>query len=295
METRAEPVALDGEAIMEMRACALNFADTLMLKGKYQEKPPYPLTPGMEVAGLVEGRRMAGFIGYGGLAERVAVRPDTLTEIPEALDFAEAASLPIAYGTAHLALDHRAALKPGERLVVTGAGGGVGLTGVMMGKLLGAEVIAVARGADKLEAARQAGADHLIESDTDLRQAVKDLGGADVVYDAVGGEIFTQLLRATNPEGRIIPIGFASGDVAPIPANHLLVKNITVIGLYWGGYLKFAPDVLRDSLAKIYAWAAEGKITPQIGHRLPLDDAAEGLAMLTERRALGKVVITNEA
>jgi NADPH2:quinone reductase len=161
---------------------------------------------------------------------------------------------------------------------------------------MGARVIACARGAAKLEAARAAGADVLIDSETDdLREVVKASGGADVVYDPVGGEQFTAAFRATKPDGRIIVVGFASGDVPPIPANHLMVKNISVMGLYWGGYLRFAPDVLTDSLRTLFDWYAAGGLRPHISHVLPLARAAEGLELLRSRQATGKVVITPES
>jgi NADPH2:quinone reductase len=184
-------------------------------------------------------------------------------------------------------------MQPGETLLVTGAAGGVGLTAVEIGKLMGATVIACARGADKLQVAKAAGADHLIDAKTeDIRQAVRDLGGADVVYDAVGGEQWEAAFRACKPEARLLPIGFASGDVPQIPANHLLVKNLTVLGVYWGGYLKFRPEVITDSLRTMLGWYDEGKLKPHVSHVLPLEQAAEGLELLRARKSTGKVVIT---
>jgi NADPH2:quinone reductase len=157
---------------------------------------------------------------------------------------------------------------------------------------MGAEVVAQARGSDKLAIAKAAGAHHAIDASDDLRQALKDLGGADVVYDTVGGDVFKASFRATNPGGRLLPIGFAGGEVPQIPANHLLVKNLTVIGFYIGGYLKTFPEVIRDSMAELFRWYNEGRLTPHIGATLPLDRAAEGLDLLRTRRATGKVVIT---
>jgi NADPH2:quinone reductase len=168
----------------------------------------------------------------------------------------------------------------------------VGLTAVEIGALMGARVIACARGAAKLEAARAAGAAVLIDSDRDdIREAVKAEGGADVVYDTVGGDQFRAALRATNPEGRILLIGFASGSVPEIAANHLLVKNVSVIGLYWGGYLRFAPDALADSLATLLGWYGEGRLRPHVGHVLPLERALDGLELLRTRQATGKIVV----
>ena len=299
------PAPGPGEVLLRIAACGLNFADLLMLKGEYQERPATPFTLGMEVAGtiaalgdgvtgLAPGDRVAVFAGQGGLAEWGAFPADRCVKLPGAMPFDHAAAFMIAYGTSHLALAHRARLAPRETLLVTGAAGGVGLTAVEIGKAMGARVIAVARGADKLAVAQAAGADHLIDSDTtpDLRAAVKALGGADVVYDAVGGDTFMAALRATNPEGRLIPIGFAGGGVPQIPANLLLVKNLTVIGLYWGGYMAFRPAVLRDSLAELLALYQAGRLRPHVSHALPLDRVDEALDLLRSRKSTGKVVVT---
>lgn len=298
-----EPRPGSGEVRVRIRACGLNFADLLMIEGKYQERHPLPFTLGMEVAGVVEalgpgtagpapGTRVAVFGGQGGLAEAGCFPAARCLPLPDAMSFDEAAAFQIAYGTSHLALSHRARLRPGETLLVLGAAGGVGLTAVEIGKRLGARVIASARGPDRLAAARAAGADLLIDSDADdLRDRLRELGGVDVVYDAVGGAGFTAALRATRPEGRMLVIGFASGEVPPIPANVLLVKNIDVIGFYWGGYLTFAPERLTDSLATLLGWYAEGGLRPHVSHVLPFDRAPEGLDLLRRRAATGKVVI----
>lgn len=299
-----KPEPTSGQVLIRVAACALNFADTLMVKGTYQEKPQMPFTIGMEISGTIEavgtdvdrltvGQRVMSYIGSGGIAEYAAVDAGICLPIPDTMPMVDAAAFPVGYGTAHLALDHRARMQSGERLLVLGASGGVGLTGVELGKLMGAEVIAVARGAEKLKIAQEAGADHLIDSDSgELREKVKALGGADVVYDPIGGDLFKEALRATNPEGRLIPLGFASGEVPQIPANILLVKNLTVIGYYWGGYSKTNPAVLNDSLAKLLEWYADGKIKPHVSHTLPMEQANEGLELLRTRKATGKVVIT---
>ncbi|TCP41758.1 NADPH:quinone oxidoreductase family protein [Rhodovulum marinum] len=300
----ALPDPRPGEVRVRIAACGLNFADLLMIEGRYQERPPLPVTLGMELAGTVEalgegadpalmGRRVAVFAGAGGLAEAGCFPAARCVPLPEAMPFEDAAAFQVAYGTSHVALDHKARLQPGETLLVLGAAGGVGLTAVEIGKRMGATVIACARGADRLAVARDAGADHLIDSDADdLREAVLALGGADVVYDPVGGELFTAAMRACNPEARLLVIGFASGDVPQIKANHLLVKNLTVMGLYWGGYLAFRPEVLTGSLARLFDWYAEGRLKPHVSHCLPLERAAEGLELLRARKATGKVVIT---
>ena len=298
------PEVKAGAVRLRVRACGLNFADLLLVKGAYQDQPEPPFTLGMEIAGEVEalgegvdglviGDRVAAFTGHGGLAEYAVAPANRCVPLPDAMTFDQAAAFQIAYGTSHLALDHKAHLKPGETLLVLGAAGGVGLTAVELGKRMGARVIACARGAEKLRVAQEAGADHLIDSATDdLKAAVKELGGADVVYDPVGGDLFRAALSATRPDGRILLIGFASGTVPEIKPNHLLVKNVTVIGFWWGGYLNFAPDVLTDSLRTLFAWFAEGGLRPHISHTLPLNRAAEGLELLRSRQATGKVVVT---
>ena len=300
------PVPSPGSKEIRLRiaACGLNFADLLMIRGTYQDTPEPPFIPGMEVAGTVDalgpevsgfaiGDRVAVFGGRDGLAEYGCFEASRAVRIPDTMDDVTAAGFQIAYGTSHLALDHRARLQPGETLLVLGAAGGVGLTAVEIGKLMGARVIACARGADKLEAARRAGADHLLDAETaDLRAEVKALGGADVVYDPVGGAQFEAAFRACNPEGRLITIGFASGDVPQIRANHLMVKNLSVLGLYWGGFLRFRPDILTRSLATLMDWHAEGRLKPHISHVLPLDRVDEGLELLRTRKSTGKIVIT---
>lgn len=304
LTTLDRPAPGPGQIGLRIHACGLNFADLLMMRGKYQDMPALPFTLGLEVAGVVEalgpgvstpaiGTRVAVFGGHGGLAEYGCFDAARAVVLPDAMDFTHAAAFQIAYGTSHLALDHKARLRPGETLLVLGAAGGVGLTAVEIGKAMGARVIACARGADKLEVARRAGADHLIDAETDdIRTVCKDLGGLDVVYDPVGGDQFTAAMRACNPEGRILSIGFASGEVPQIKANHLLVKNLTVIGFYWGGYLSFRPDLLTGSLATLLTWYEQGRIRPHVSHTYPLERAAEGLELLRARKSTGKVVIT---
>ena len=293
-----------GQILLKIAACGLNFADLLMLKGQYQDTPALPFILGMEVAGTVEalgdgvtgppvGTRVAVFGGQGGLADFGCFDADRAVPLPDMMSMTDAAAFLIAYGTSHLALDHRARMQAGETLLVLGAAGGVGLTAVEVGKLMGAKVIACARGADKLAAARQAGADHLIDAATDdIRAVVKSLGGADVVYDPVGGDQWQAAFRACKPEARLLPIGFASGDVPQIPANHLLVKNLSVLGVYWGGYMKFRPKAVTDSLRVLMGWYAEGRIKPHVSHILPLEQVDEGLELLRTRASTGKVVIT---
>ena len=297
------PTPGKGQVLIDIKACGLNFADLLMVSGTYQDTPPAPFTLGMEVAGVVTdcgedvgslspGQRVVIFGGPGGLADQGVFDASRCVPLPDEMSFEHAAAFQIAYGTSHVALDYRAKLQSGETLVVLGAAGGVGLTAVEIGKKMGAKVVAVARGADKLAVAEAAGADYLIDAETpDLRAALKELGGADVVYDPVGGEAFRAAFRACNPEARILVIGFASGDVPQVPANHLLVKNISLLGFYWGGYMRFKPQVILSSLRTLMDWYRAGELKPHISHTLPLDRVEEGFELLRSRKSTGKVVI----
>ena len=293
-----------GQVQIRIAACGLNFGDLLMVKGTYQETPEPPFVPGMEVSGTVAalgdgvqglsvGDRIAVFGGHGGFAEYGCYDAERCIPIPDGMSFEHAAAFIVAYGTSHLALSRRARLQAGETLLVLGAAGGVGLTAVEIGKKMGARVIAVARGAEKLKVAQAAGADHLIDSTTqDIREEVKKLGGADVVYDPVGGDQFKAALRACNPEARVLIIGFASGEVPQVPANIILVKNVTIIGYYWGGYMAFNPKPLTDSLREMMTWYAEGKISPHVSHAIPLERAEEAFELMRSRKSTGKVVVT---
>ncbi len=291
-----------GQIRLKIQACGLNFADLLMQKGTYQDIPEPPFTLGLEVSGTIDslapdieglkiGDRVAVFAGGQGLAEYGVFDAARCIRLPDRMSFEHAAAFQIAYGTSHMALDHRAHLKPGETLLVTGAAGGVGLTAVEIGKLMGARVIAHARGAEKLAIAQKAGADILIDDSEDLRARLLDLGGVDVVYDAVGGDAFRAAFRACKPEGRLICIGFASGDVPQIPANHLMVKNLTAIGFYIGGYTSFQPETVRASFSTLMEWYEAGRLHPHISHVLPLDRVAEGMDLLRTRKSTGKIVI----
>jgi len=299
--TPAEPGP--GQVRLTIKACGLNFADLLMQKGTYQDIPATPFTLGLELSGVIErlgdstgtlrvGDRVAVYSGQGGLAQQGVFDAARVLPLPDEMSFEHAAAFQIAYGTSHVALAHRARLLAGETLLVTGAAGGVGLSAVEIGKLMGARVIAHARGADKLAVAKAAGADHLIDDSQDLRARVLELGGADVVYDAVGGDVFRAAFRACRPEGRLLCIGFASADVPQVPANHLMVKNLSVIGFNFGAYLKFRPDVITDSLTTLIGWYQTGRLHPHISHTLPLARVAEGMELLRQRKSTGKIVVT---
>ena len=296
-----EPAA--GELLVRVHACGINFADLLLQSGRYQERPELPFSPGMEICGTIEaagenadgdliGKRIAAYCGYGGMADYLTIPSTACIPIPDNMPSHVAAAFPITYGTSHVALDHGARLQPGERLLVLGAAGGVGISSVEIGKAMGAEVIGSARGRGRLEDVRKAGADQILESDTtDLREAVKALGGADVVIDPIGGDMTMAALRACNPGGRLVPIGFACGEIPQIPANILLVKNLSVIGVYWGARARLWPSRIAESLDKLVEWYEAGEINPFVSHRFDLVSANDALALLKSRRSTGKIVI----
>ncbi len=300
---RSIPELEANQILIRTAACALNFADLLMIRGTYQETPALPFTLGMEVAGEVAGLgaevtvfeigyRVAGFAGSGGLAEYCQLEASRCLKLTGNLPYDTAASALISYGTSHLALTHRAKLTSADTLLVLGAGGGVGLTAVEIGAALGARVIAVARGPEKLQVCKARGAASTIDSvKEDVVATVKALGGVDVVYDPVGGESFVAALKCCRPEARYLVIGFASGDVPQIKANHLLVKNVDVLGFYWGGYMSFAPQVLHNSLTEVFAMIAKGLLTPHIGGSYDFDQALEALDDLKARKSIGKLVV----
>ena len=298
------PVAAAGEVVIKVAACGLNFGDLLMMTGRYQERPPLPATLGMEISGTVAdvgddvhhlfvGQRVIGFCGHGGLADYCALAADHCAQLDDTMDDITAAAFQVTYGTSHLALTKRAHIAKGETLLVTGAAGGVGLTAIELGAKLGATVIAAARGTQKLEICKAAGAHHVIDTDTDdITARVKALGGADVIYETIGGDVFTSALKACNRGGRILVIGFAGGTVPPVAVNHLLVKNINLIGFYWGGYLSTNPRVLHESLHDLMRWHAAGNLKPHVSHTLPIEQVTQAFELLRARESTGKIVIT---
>ncbi len=270
-ETELYPLS-GGDVRIRVEACGVNFADALIVEGKYQEKTMTPFTPGIEVAGVVEaiaedvtsckvGDRVLAVVPQGGFAESVNAPEMATFLLPQDIDFATAAALPVSYGTAHAGLKWRAQLRAGETLLVLGAAGGAGLAAVEIGKAMGAQVIAAASSQEKLDIAQQHGADHLINyKEEDLRKRVKALTngqGADVIFDPVGGSAFDTALRCINWEGRLVVIGFASGTIPQVPANLLLVKNISVVGLYWGAYLMRNPAAMREQIQELFSWTQE--------------------------------------
>lgn len=296
-----------GEVLVAVKASGVNFADTLVVAGKYQEKPTIPFAPGLEAAGeVVEcgpgvtrlklGDRVLATPAFGGFAEFAVAREAFSFVIPRSMDFDVAAGFPVTYGTAHAALVWHLKLRAGETLVVHGAGGGVGLAAVECGKAIGARVIATAGSDDKVALARKHGADDGINYATeDLRERIKALTGgegADAVFDPVGGDAFDASMRSTAWGGRIAVIGFAAGRVPQIPANILLVKQIAVHGVYWGSYRVKRPDMLQEEFTTLFQWFEQGKLKPHVSHRVPLAEASRALELLTSRKATGKVVVT---
>lgn len=301
--SRPAPQPGPDQVLVRIRAAALNFADLLKAQGEYQERQDPPFAPGLEGAGevlaapagsgLAPGDRVA-VLAPGTMAEQVAVPVAACLPLPPRMSFEQAAGFQIAYGTSHLALTARASLRAGETLAVLGAAGGVGLTAVEIGHALGARVIGVARGLDRLAAVRAAGADYIIDSAEapDLRAALRDLGGVDVIYDAVGDSAGEAAFRALNPGGRFLAIGFAGGRPPVLPLNHALVKNIAIHGFYWGGYAKLDPQAVAGSMADLFDLFGQGRLNPVAGQVMPLDRVAEAFALLRSRRSVGKIVLT---
>jgi len=309
------PALVDGGVRLAVQATAVSFANLLVVEGRHQNTPALPFVPGTETAGVVlevadgvdrvrPGDRVAAGVRHGGFAEQVVATADNVWPIPDEMDVASATHFPTIYGTAYGCLAWRADLKPGEVLLVHGAAGASGLAAVEIGKALGARVIATAGGAGKLAVAREHGADHIIDyRRDDFRAAVLDLTGgrgADVIFDPVGGEVFEQSMRCIAPDGRIIPMGFAGGKVPQIPANILLVKNVTAIGLYWGHYMGWGRqppravdlDRLHAGMAEMFSWYRQGKLRPVTHAELDLAEFAAGLDIVAGRQAIGKVVLT---
>jgi NADPH2:quinone reductase len=307
IEERPEPRPGPGEAVIAVRAAALNFPDTLAITGKYQIRSEPPFIPGGEAAGVVietgtdvEGVKPGDRVIYmganGAFAETISVPVDSLIGIPEAMDFRTAAAFGVTYATGYHALKQRAVLKPAETLLVLGAGGGVGLAAVNLGAAMGARVIAAASTGDKLELARTAGACECINyAGESLRDRVKEItggAGVDVVYDPVGGDLSEQALRVTAWDGRFLVVGFASGEIPKLPLNLPLLKGCSVVGVFLGAWRARDPDGYRRNFDELFALYAAGRIRPLISRVLRLEDYAEAFALLTGRQAQGKVVFS---
>jgi len=305
-EVPSPPVG-KGQVRIAVRAAGVNFPDTLIIENKYQFKPPLPFTPGGEVAGEVTevgegvtnakiGDRVIAMLGWGGFAEEVVTEAARTMPVPEGMDYAAAAGFTMTYGTSLYGLKQRGKLQPGETLLVLGAAGGVGLTAVEIGKLMGARVIAAASSDDKLELCRQYGADDVINYATEnlkeRTKALTDGHGADVIYDAVGGDAFDQAIRAINWNGRFLIIGFASGRIPELPVNLALLKGCSVVGVFWGAFTGREPAENARNLAELGRWYAEGKIKPYVCATYPLERVGEALQAILDRKAKGKIILT---
>jgi NADPH2:quinone reductase len=306
VEDIAEPVAGPGEAIVDVKAAALNFFDTLIIAGKYQTKPAMPFSPAAEFAGVVKslgpgvdgiktGDRVLGYLGYGAARERVVVKADRLIPIPDALDFDRAAGLVVTYGTTLHALKDRAHIRERETLAVLGASGGVGLAAVELGKAMGARVIACASSDDKLAFAKKHGADDTINyASDDLKEALRRVTGgkgADVIYDPVGGAYAEQALRSIAWQGRFLVVGFAAGEIPKIPLNLALLKGCDIVGVFWGSFVERDPAGHRANTRQILDWVVSGKLSAHVQAAYPLADAATALKALAARKVMGKIVL----
>ncbi|MCL5043592.1 MAG: NADPH:quinone oxidoreductase family protein [Gammaproteobacteria bacterium] len=306
LEETTDPVAKPNEVVLDIHAAGVNFPDTLIIEGKYQVKPPFPFSPGGEAAGVVAsvgekvkhlkpGDRVMGLTGFGSFAEKIAVDAMRVLPMPDDMEFVTASGFSMTYGTSMHALKQRANLQPGETLLVLGASGGVGLAAVEIGKAMGARVIAAASSDEKLQVAKDAGADELVNyGDGELKEKVKALTngkGADVIYDPVGGDLFDQSLRCINWNGRLLVVGFASGRIPEMPANLPLLKGAAVVGVFWGSFAAREPQNNLDNFKQLFAWFSEGKLKPLVSKTYNLDEYEDALAMLTSRQAVGKVVI----
>ena len=295
------------EVKIAVHAAGLNFPDTLMVAGKYQVKPPFPFSPGMECAGVVlevgdevtevnRGDRVMAMPGHGGMAEEVIAPASFVFRIPDSMTFEQAAGFPVTYGTVYYALVNRARLQSGEVLMVHGAAGGVGSNAVEIGRILGATVIATAGSDEKLQVAQRLGAEHGInyskESIKDRTKTLTGNRGADVIFDPVGGDVFGESLRSIAMEGRLLVIGFASGQIPEAPANLILLKNCSVVGVYWEGFAKRNPRQNRENFEELFRWFEAGKIKPPVSQVFPLDQVPKAMDALLSRQVTGKLVIS---
>lgn len=312
--TRERPRAAAGQVLIRCGYASVSFAITLVVAGSYQRKSTPPFVPGSEVSGVIQaigagveefavGDRVVAIVREGAYAEFVVADTTTVYKVPDGLALDRAVNLPLSFGTAHAGVVQRARLRSGETLLVTGAAGALGMAAVQIGRMQGASVIAAAGSAAKCAAAIDAGAHHAVNyADENLRERVKQLtggAGVDVVFDPVGGDVLNESIRASAVEGRVVVAGFASGDIPRVPANILLVKNISLLGLNFSEYfgwgvrdrsVEFAPR-LKQSMAALFDAAANGQLHPGIGHRRALEEVVAAIDHIVERRAIGKVVL----
>ena len=295
------------QVVVSVKACGLNFPDTLIIQGLYQFKPELPFTPGSDLAGVVKevgegvkhlsvGQEVFGFVPYGALAEEVLVPANACFPKPPQMDFKTAASFLMAYGTSYHALKDRGQLKEGDTLLVLGASGGVGLAAVELGKLMGAKVIAAASTDEKLQLCKEYGADLLLNyTRQDVKSTLKEMTegkGVDMVYDPVGGNYSEAALRATGRYGKFLVVGFAAGDIPKIPLNLPLLKEAEIVGVFWGSFAMKEPQASMENSMQLMKWHAEGKLKPHIHKTYYLKDTPLALEEMIERKVMGKMVVT---
>ncbi|MGI1677115.1 MAG: NADPH:quinone oxidoreductase family protein [Cellvibrionaceae bacterium] len=309
VEEIASPEVKAGQVLVKVGACGVNFPDTLIIEGKYQNKPDLPFSPGGEIAGEViavaddvktvaVGDRVIAMCGWGGFAEEIAIDADRVIPIPNEMDYVTASAFILTYGTSYHALKQRAKIQPGETLLVLGAAGGVGLAAVELGKAMGAKVIAAASTAEKLQIAKDHGADECINyAEQDLKDAVKELTGGkgvDVVYDPVGADLFEPAVRATGWNGRVLVVGFAGGYIPKLPVNLTLLKGCSVVGVFWGTFTRKQPEDSAQNNKELIEMFLNGKVKPHVSETFPLEKACDALNVLANRQAKGKVVVTTD-
>jgi NADPH2:quinone reductase len=306
VEDVPSPVPGPKQVLISVKACGVNFPDTLIIQNLYQFKPALPFSPGGELAGVVKavgegvkhvqpGQPVLAFTGWGGFAEEVLADAKQVVPLPPGLDMAVAAAFMMTYGTSYHALKDRAQLQAGETLLVLGAAGGVGLAAIELGKKLGARVIAAASTAEKLAVCREHGADELINYEgEDLRERLKEITdgkGVDVIYDPVGGKYAELALRGIGWKGRYLVVGFAAGDIPKIPLNLPLLKGCAILGVFWGDFAAREPQANMANGMQLFQWLMQGGLKPHISAKYPLEQAPEALRALMERRVTGKVVL----
>lgn len=296
-----------GEVRIRMHAAGVNFPDVLIIQNLYQFKPPLPFSPGGEAAGVVDavgegvtrykvGDKVIAMIGNGAFREQFVAHERQVIPMVGDMPFDVAAGFTMTYGTSHHALKQRARLQPGETLLVLGAAGGVGLTALELGKLMGAKVIAAASSDEKLALCREYGADEVINYSTeDLKDRVKQITGGrgvDVVYDPVGDKYAEPAFRSIAWNGRYLVVGFAAGEIPKLPLNLPLIKGASIVGVFWGAFTQHEAKLHEENMAELLKWFAEGKLKPHVSAHLPLERGAEAIRMLMDRKAKGKVILT---
>lgn len=297
------------QIVISVKACGVNFPDTLIIQNLYQFKPALPFSPGGELAGVVKavgegikhlqvGQPVLAFTGWGGFAEEVLADSKQVIPLPPGLDFTMAAAFMMTYGTSFHALKDRAQIQPGETLLVLGAAGGVGLAAIELGKKMGARVIAAASTAEKLAVCREHGADETINYETeDLRERVKQLTdgkGVDVIYDPVGGKYTESALRSIAWKGRYLVVGFAAGDIPKIPLNLVLLKGCAILGVFWGDFSARESQINMANGMQLFQWLLQGALKPHVSKTYPLEKAGEALRALMDRQVTGKVVLVTD-